>query len=96
VQMRQLVRYGVIPAGTHEFMYDSKHPCEVEVLPDGDILYQGDLYESLAKFGKSLLEDSRSRKQSCNCWKDISWKGQRLEELRQTAHAKHMEAKRVK
>lgn len=38
VQMRQLVRYGVIPAGTHEFMYDSKHPCEVEVLPDGGIL----------------------------------------------------------
>ena len=66
------------------------------LLLTGDILYQGDLYESLAKFGKSLLEDSRSRKQSCNCWKDISWKGQRLEELRQTAHAKHMEAKRVK
>lgn len=35
VQMRQLVRHGVIPAGTHEFLFDSKQPCEVEVLPDG-------------------------------------------------------------
>ena len=36
VQMRQLVRYGVIPAGTHEFVYNGRHPCEVEVLPDGE------------------------------------------------------------
>lgn len=35
VQMRQLVRFGVLPAGSHEFLFDGKHTCDVEVLPDG-------------------------------------------------------------
>ena len=35
VQMSQLVRYGVLPAGRHEFVFKNTHACEVEVLPDG-------------------------------------------------------------
>ena len=34
VQMSQLVRCGVLPAGTHELLFRGQ-PCEVEVLPDG-------------------------------------------------------------
>ena len=35
VQMSQLVRYGVLPAGQHEFIFKNLRACEVEVLPDG-------------------------------------------------------------
>ena len=36
VQMSQLVRSGVLPAGRHEFLFLGKLACEVEVLPDGE------------------------------------------------------------
>lgn len=36
VQLSQLVRYGILPAGRHEFVFQQQHPCEVEVLPDGE------------------------------------------------------------
>lgn len=61
----------------------------------GDILYQGDLYDSLTKFGKALLEETGSSKQSCNAWRDLSWQGQRLETWRQAAYAKSLQAKRL-
>ena len=35
VQMSQLVQYGVLPAGRHEFLFKNSRTCEVEVLPDG-------------------------------------------------------------
>lgn len=35
VQMSQLVRYGVLPAGRHEFLFKNSRTCEVEVFPDG-------------------------------------------------------------
>lgn len=94
VQLSQLVRYGILPAGRHEFVFRQRHACEVEVLPDGDILYQGDLYDTLAKFGRAVSEDTSSGRQTCNCWRDITWQGQKLESLRQAAHNKSQQAKR--
>ncbi len=35
VQMSQLVRSGVLPAGRHEFLFKNSRTCEVEVFPDG-------------------------------------------------------------
>ncbi len=35
VQMSQLVQYGVLPAGRHEFLFKNSRTCEVEVFPDG-------------------------------------------------------------
>lgn len=35
VQMSQLIQYGVLPAGRHEFLFKNSRTCEVEVLPDG-------------------------------------------------------------
>lgn len=94
VQMSQLVRYGVLPAGQHEFLFKNSRTCEVEVFPDGDILYQGELYDSLAKLGKAFLEESSTGRQSCNCWRDITWQGDKMETLRQAAHNKFLQLKR--
>ncbi|KAL0028806.1 hypothetical protein WJX79_008634 [Trebouxia sp. C0005] len=93
-QMSQLVRYGVLPAGRHEFLFKNSRTCEVEVFPDGDILYQGELYDSLARLGKALLEESSTGRQSCNCWRDITWQGDKMETLRQAAHNKYLQAKK--
>ena len=60
----------------------------------GDILYQGELYDSLAKFGTALLEESDTGRQSCNCWRDMTWQGDKMEALRQAAHTKSVQAKR--
>lgn len=38
VQMSQLVRCGVVPAGTHELLFMGSHACQVEVLSDGTCL----------------------------------------------------------
>ena len=38
VQLSQLVRYGILPAGRHEFVFRQRHACEVEVLPDGEFV----------------------------------------------------------
>ena len=82
-----------------------KHICEVacalQVIPKlvvacaGDILYQGELYDSLAKFGRAVLAETSSGRQSCNCWRDVSWQGQKMEALREEAHAKFVQAKRI-
>lgn len=61
----------------------------------GDILYQGELYDTLAKFGRAVLEETGSRIQSCNAWRDLTWQGQRLEALRQEAYVKSLQAKRL-
>lgn len=94
VQMSQLVRYGVLPAGRHEFLFKNSRTCEVEVFPDGDILYAGELYDSLARLGKALLEESSTGRQSCNCWRDITWQGDKMETLRQAAYNKYLQAKK--
>ena len=60
----------------------------------GDILYQGELYDSLAKFGTALVEEGGTGRQSCNCWRDIAWQGDKMESLRQAAHTKFLQAKR--
>ena len=61
----------------------------------GDILYQGELYDTLAKFGRAVLEETGSSRQFCNAWRDLTWQGQRLEALRQEAYMKSLQAKRV-
>lgn len=61
----------------------------------GDILFQGELYDTLAKFGRAVLEETGSSKQSCNAWRDLTWQGQRLEALRHKAYVKSLQAKRV-
>ncbi|KAL0037779.1 hypothetical protein WJX77_011584 [Trebouxia sp. C0004] len=94
VQMSELVRYGVLPPGRHDFLFKNSRNCEVEVFPDGDILYQGELYDSLARLGKALLEESSTGRQSCNCWRDITWQGDKMETLRHAAHNKYLQAKR--
>ena len=38
VQLSQLVRYGILPAGRHEFVFRQRRACEVEVLPDGEFV----------------------------------------------------------
>ncbi|KAL0047356.1 hypothetical protein WJX82_001305 [Trebouxia sp. C0006] len=94
VQMSQLVQYGVLPAGRHEFLFKNSRTCEVEVFPDGEILYLGELYDSLARLGKALLEESSTGRQSCNCWRDITWQGDKMETFRQAAYNKYLQAKK--
>ena len=61
----------------------------------GDLLYQGELYDSLTKFARAALEEIGLSKQGCNAWHDLTWRGQRLELLRQAAYTRSLSVKKL-
>lgn len=67
---------------------------QVFIVFAGDILYQGELYDSLANFARAALEEIGSTKLG-NAWRDLSWRGHRLESLRQAAYTQSLSSKRA-
>ena len=81
----ELVAAGIMEPGTHAFQVGSHSHVTAEICEDGSILYAGALYRAVSKFALQVLRLRNPSRQSCDGWKDVSWRGQKLEKVREMA-----------
>lgn len=48
----------------------------------GAIEYKGNSFHSISSFALAVIRERNPGRRSCDGWKDVKWKGQRLEALR--------------
>lgn len=81
----ELVAAGIMEPGTHAFQVGSHSHVTAEICEDGSILYAGALYRAVSKFALQVLRLRNPSRQSCDGWKEVSWRGQKLEKVREMA-----------
>lgn len=78
-----LVNLGLIAPGEYEFTVGNIPGVIVNVLPAGAIQFNNKDYNSISSFALAALKSRNPSRQACDGWKEVRWKGQRLEVMRQ-------------
>eukprot|EP00803_Ostreobium_quekettii_P003889 evm.model.scf_407EXC.2 EVM.evm.TU.scf_407EXC.2 scf_407EXC:14109-19988(-) len=78
-----VVNAGLICPGKYRWTVGQDQSVEVDISNDGAILYKDADYCSISSFALSVIRERNPGRRSCDGWKDVKWKGQRLEVLRE-------------
>lgn len=78
-----LVNLGLIAPGEYEFTVGNIPGVVVNVMPAGAIQFNNKDYNSISSFALAALKSRNPSRQACDGWKEVRWKGQRLEVMRQ-------------
>lgn len=83
--LADMLRLRVLRPGHQQLLIGNSTLVDVEILDDGNIAYDGLVFESISRLALQVLRRKNPGRRACDGWQEVKLGGKRLDALRQEA-----------